>query len=88
MLYREIIAVCSEIHTKHIHKLYGQNVLFLYALAELRKATVSLVLSVRIEQLGSHCTDFHIIGYLSILRKSVDVIQVSLKSHKNNGYFT
>ena len=26
MLYREIIAVCSQIHTKHIHTLYGQNV--------------------------------------------------------------
>jgi len=26
MLYREIIAVCSEIHTKHIIKIYGQNV--------------------------------------------------------------
>ena len=26
MLYREIIAVCSEIHTKHINKLCGQNV--------------------------------------------------------------
>jgi hypothetical protein len=26
MLYREIIAVCSEIHTKHIHSLCGQNV--------------------------------------------------------------
>ena len=26
MLYREIIAVCSEIHTKHINALYGQNV--------------------------------------------------------------
>ena len=25
MLYREIIAVCSEIHTKHINILYGQN---------------------------------------------------------------
>jgi restriction endonuclease len=25
MLYREIIAVCSEIHTKHINTLYGQN---------------------------------------------------------------
>jgi hypothetical protein len=28
MLYREIIAVCSEIHTKHINTLYGQNVEF------------------------------------------------------------
>jgi hypothetical protein len=25
MLYREIIAVCSQIHTKHIHTLCGQN---------------------------------------------------------------
>ena len=28
MLYREIIAVCSEIHTKHINTLCGQNVDF------------------------------------------------------------
>ena len=28
MLYREIIAVCSQIHTKHINTLYGQNVGF------------------------------------------------------------
>jgi len=26
MLYREIIAVCSEIHTKHTNTLCGQNV--------------------------------------------------------------
>ena len=25
MLYREIVAVCSEIHTKHINTLCGQN---------------------------------------------------------------
>jgi hypothetical protein len=29
MLYREIIAVCSEIHTKHINTLCGQNVGFM-----------------------------------------------------------
>jgi hypothetical protein len=28
MLYSEIIAVCSEIHTKHINTLCGQNVDF------------------------------------------------------------
>jgi len=28
MLYREIIAVCSEIHTKHINTPWGQNVEF------------------------------------------------------------
>ena len=26
MLYKEVIAVCSQIHTKHINTLYGQNV--------------------------------------------------------------
>ena len=29
MLYREIIAVCSQIHTKHINTLCGQDVGFL-----------------------------------------------------------
>jgi len=28
MLYREIIAVCSQIHTKHINTVCGQNVDF------------------------------------------------------------
>jgi len=31
MLYREIIAVCSEIHTKHINTPCGQNVQFVLA---------------------------------------------------------
>jgi len=47
------------------------------------KASVSFVsarLSVRMEQLGSHWTDFHEILYLTVFRKSVDKIQVSLKS--------
>jgi hypothetical protein len=35
MLYREIIAVCSEIHTKHINTLCGQNVEFLFNYPEL-----------------------------------------------------
>jgi hypothetical protein len=26
MMYREIIAVCSEIHTKYVNTLCGQNV--------------------------------------------------------------
>ena len=30
MLYKEIIAVCSDIHTKHIITLCGQNVGLLY----------------------------------------------------------
>jgi hypothetical protein len=44
-------------------------------------------MSVPIE-LCSHWMDFHEILYLSIFRKSIEKILVSLKSDKNNGYFT
>ena len=45
--------------------------------------------SVRMELLGPHRADFHEIWYLRIFfRKSVEQFQVSLKSDKNNGYFT
>ena len=40
------------------------------------------------EQLGSHWTDFLEIWYLSNFLESVEKIQVSLTSYKNNGYFT
>jgi hypothetical protein len=44
--------------------------------------------SVRVEQFGSHWTDFHESSYLSIFWTSVAKIQVSLKSDQNNGHFT
>jgi hypothetical protein len=40
------------------------------------------------KRFGSHWTDFHEIEYLGIFRKSAEKIQVSLKSDKNNRYFT
>ena len=49
---------------------------------------LSVRLSVRMEHLDSHWTDFHEILYWSIFRKSVKKIQISLKSDKNNEYFT
>ena len=42
MLYSEIIAVCSQIHTKHINKLCGQNVELLNV-----KVVVHIVTTVR-----------------------------------------
>ena len=42
MLYSEIIAVCSQIHTKHINTLCGQNVELLNV--KLAVHTVSAVL--------------------------------------------
>ena len=44
--------------------------------------------SVRMEQLGSHWTDFHEIWYPNIFRKFVEKIRVLLKYDKNNGCFT
>ena len=63
---------------------------------KLQEATISFPMSVHLpvcpfvcmEQFGSHWTDFHEIGYLSIFRKTILKIQVSLKLDKNNRYFT
>jgi len=49
---------------------------------------MSVCPSVHMEQLTSHWTDFHEIWCFNTFRKSVKKIQVSLKSDKNNGYFT
>jgi hypothetical protein len=58
------------------------------AFAKLRKTTISFVMAVRMEQLGSYWADFREIRYLSIFRKSVVKFHVSLKSDKEKGYFT
>ena len=42
MLYREIMAVCSQIHTKHINTVCGQNLVLLNV-----KLAVHIVTSVR-----------------------------------------
>jgi hypothetical protein len=47
---------------------------------------MSVCVSVRMEQFGSHWTDFCVIWYLMIFRKFVEKIQVWLKSVNNNGY--
>jgi hypothetical protein len=152
MLYREIIAVCSQVPTKHINTLCGQNVGFglwgprrfllnvhrgsspgiqrlgcevdefppssavvrnkwsftstpPYMLAwnleglrlfrrfaqncekRLSASSCQSRLSVRMEKLRSHRTDFHEIWYLRIFRPFVEKIQDSLQSDSNNGYF-
>ena len=65
--------------------------------AKLRKATLSFIISVVLSVRPSfhlhgktrfHWKDFHEIWYLIIFGKSVEEIQVSLKSYKHNGRFT
>jgi hypothetical protein len=52
MLYREIIAVCSEIHTKHINTLCGQNIELLNV-----KLVVHIVITgfLRVKNLSPYC---------------------------------
>jgi len=88
MLYREIIAICSEIHTKHINTLCGQNVGFLGSFAKIAKSDYyvwHVCLSIHLQQLGSHWKD---VKKISTFRQPVEKIQVSLKYGKMNGYFT
>jgi len=78
-------------HAPLFFTLINTPAFILGAFAKLRKATSSFVVSVRLsvgmEKLGSHWTDFHEIWYLRFFRKSVKKIQVSSKPDKNNGYF-
>jgi hypothetical protein len=51
-------------------------------------SVMSICLSVRMVQLGYNCTVFYEFWNWSIIRKSVQEIQVRLQSEKNNAYFT
>jgi hypothetical protein len=53
-----------------------------------KKKKASTCPSVRMEQLGFHWTEFDETWDLSFFHESVEKIRLSLKSDKNNGYFT
>jgi len=62
-------------------------------LAKLRQETLSFVMFVRPSVYTYGTTwfpleEFHENWYLNIFVKTVEKIQVALKSHKSNGYFT
>ena len=68
-------AICTQRWLAELRVLQRRNT-FLSAFAKLRKATIRFVMpvcpsvrpSVRMEHLGSHCTDFYDILYLSTFR--------------------
>ena len=51
----------------------------------MRKTAISFVLSVRKYKIGSHWTDFRKTWNWKLLRKSLEKIEISLKSNKNIG---
>jgi len=79
-----------RIHKTVICRTFVLPSLLLGAFAKLRKASISLVMSVCfslcMEQLDFHWTDFYDVWNLSTFRKYVEKIQVELKYDKNNGY--
>jgi hypothetical protein len=80
--YRTARTFCSE---------HREAVRILGAFANLQKATISFIMSVRLSfrgKLGSHSTDSNEILYMRTFRKSVEKIQVLLKSDKNKEHFT
>jgi len=95
------LVTCYVHGSKHMRQTFfknwgGRNVIILhYARSQIvnKRLLASSRVSVhpsdrRHEQLGSLSTDFHEIWSLSIFQKPVEKIQVSLKSEKNNVYFT
>jgi hypothetical protein len=87
MLYKEIIAVCSQIHTKHINTVWVERRIFM--LVKKKKKSdfylCHVCLSIHLQQLGSHWKNFH---KISTSRKFVEKIQFSLKCDKKSGHFT
>ena len=69
MLYREIIAVCSQIHTKHTNTLCGQNV-------ELYIKTQSVPRS-------KHTVSVIKTSQLMLYREIIAVSQIHTKQHIN-----
>jgi len=76
-----------------IRKKYWHLRRYLGTFTNLRTTTFSFVMFVRLsvrlslctEQFGSHWTNIYEIRYLSIIRKSVNNVQFSLKSHRLTG---
>jgi hypothetical protein len=62
MLYREIIALCSEIHTKHINTLCGQNVYLKIQSVPRSKHSVSVIKTSQLilyREIIAVCSEIH-----------------------------
>jgi len=76
MLYREIITVCSQIHTKHINTPCGQNVDLLCVKLVVHTATTGLIYDLKVwasmdknricPQIFTESITFHINHFLTV----------------------
>jgi hypothetical protein len=90
---------CNFLLQLHTLQHMSCDIWFLGLFAKLWRATVSFIMSIcpsirsaihlsASNNSTQHSMDFREIWYLSIFRKSVKKIQVSLNSDKSSGYFT
>ena len=88
MPYSEIIAVCSQIHSKHINTLCGQNVEFLNVEFSVRTAQWTLyVLVIKTSQLMLYseiiavCSQIHTKHINTPRGQNVELLNVKLMVH-------
>ena len=81
MLYREIIAVCSQIHTKHINTLCGQNVELLNVKLAVHIVTTGFTASMSYSgAVTAHC-DATLSHYCRPLDRSGHLRRLNATSH-------
>ena len=87
MLYREIIAVCSQIHTKHINTLCGQNVELLIVKLAVHIVTTGLQSVIKTSQLMLYrkimavCSEIHTKHTNTLCGQNVELLNVKLAVH-------
>jgi hypothetical protein len=87
MLYREIIAVCFQIHTKHINTLCGQNVeLYINIMSVPRsKHTVSVIKTSRLmlyREISAVCSETHTKHINILCGQNLGLLNFKLVVHK------
>ena len=87
MLYREIMAVCSEIHTKHINTLLRQNVELLKVKVVVHIVTTGLQSVTKTNQLMLYreimavCSEIHTKHINTLCRQNLELLNVKLAVH-------
>ena len=86
MLYREIIAVCSEVHTKHTNTLCGQNI-ELYIKTQFvprSKHSVSIIQTSQLmlyREIIAVCSQTHAKHINTLCGQNVELLNVKLAVH-------
>jgi uncharacterized membrane protein (DUF373 family) len=79
MLYREIIIVCSEIHTKHINTLCGQNVYIKIQSVPRSKHSVSVIKTSQLmlcREIIIFCSEIHTKHINTLCGQNVELLNV------------